>query len=90
MPGTLEPERLWRHEDREKLRSIVYCSAYRLDPCFHIKSADSLPQAQRILLLFRTLKAEVMKTDADHSGRAVWGINRLRPLEHWGRGFEFH
>jgi hypothetical protein len=25
---------------------------------------------------------------ADHSGRAVYGMNRLRLLEHWGRGFE--
>jgi hypothetical protein len=21
---------------------------------------------------------------------AVWGMNSFRPLEHWGRGFEFH
>jgi hypothetical protein len=27
---------------------------------------------------------------ADHNGRAVEGMNRLRPLERWGRGFEFH
>jgi hypothetical protein len=27
---------------------------------------------------------------ADHSGRAVWGINSLRPLERWGCGFESH
>jgi hypothetical protein len=27
---------------------------------------------------------------ADHSGRAVGGINSLRPLEHWDRGFESH
>jgi hypothetical protein len=27
---------------------------------------------------------------ADHSGRAVWGMNCLRPLEHWDRGFESH
>jgi hypothetical protein len=27
---------------------------------------------------------------ADHSDRAVYGMNRLRPLEHWDRGFESH
>jgi hypothetical protein len=27
---------------------------------------------------------------ADHSGRAVYGINCLRSLEHWDRGFEAH
>jgi hypothetical protein len=27
---------------------------------------------------------------ADHSGRAVLGMNRLRPLEHWDRWFEYH
>jgi hypothetical protein len=27
---------------------------------------------------------------ADQSGRAVWGMNRLRPLEHWDRGFGSH
>jgi hypothetical protein len=26
----------------------------------------------------------------DHSGRAVYGMNCLRPLEHWDRGFESH
>jgi hypothetical protein len=25
---------------------------------------------------------------ADHNGRAVWGMNSLRSLEHWDRGFE--
>jgi hypothetical protein len=25
---------------------------------------------------------------ADHSGRTVSRMNYLRPLEHWGRGFE--
>jgi hypothetical protein len=25
---------------------------------------------------------------ADNGGRSVWGMNCLRPLEHWGRGFE--
>jgi hypothetical protein len=27
---------------------------------------------------------------ADQSGRAVLGMNRLRPLEHWDLGFESH
>jgi hypothetical protein len=27
---------------------------------------------------------------ADHSGCAVYGINCLLPLEHWGHGFESH
>jgi hypothetical protein len=27
---------------------------------------------------------------ADHSDRAVLGMNRLRPFEHWDRGFESH
>jgi hypothetical protein len=27
---------------------------------------------------------------ADHSGRAVLDMNCLRPLKHWGRGFESH
>jgi hypothetical protein len=27
---------------------------------------------------------------ADHGGRAVWSMNCLRPLEHWGPGFESH
>jgi hypothetical protein len=27
---------------------------------------------------------------ADHSGRAVWGMNCLRSLESWDRGFEYH
>jgi hypothetical protein len=26
----------------------------------------------------------------DHSGRAVYGMNCLLPLEHWDRGFESH
>jgi hypothetical protein len=25
---------------------------------------------------------------ADHSGRAVYGTNRTRPLKNWDRGFE--
>jgi hypothetical protein len=25
---------------------------------------------------------------ADHGGRAVLGVNRLRSLDHWDRGFE--
>jgi hypothetical protein len=25
-----------------------------------------------------------------HSGRAVWGVNRFRHVEHWDRGFESH
>jgi hypothetical protein len=32
----------------------------------------------------------VIRWRADHSGRAVWGMKCLRPLEHWGRGFESH
>jgi hypothetical protein len=28
-------------------------------------------------------------SDADHSGRAVWSMNRLRSLEHWDHGFEW-
>jgi hypothetical protein len=31
-----------------------------------------------------------MYDEADHSGRAVEGMNRLRLLEHWRRGFESH
>jgi hypothetical protein len=27
---------------------------------------------------------------ANNSGRAVYGTKCLRPLKHWGRGFEFH
>jgi hypothetical protein len=27
---------------------------------------------------------------ADHSGRVVYGMNCLRPLERWDRGFESH
>jgi hypothetical protein len=27
--------------------------------------------------------------NADDSGRAVWGMNCLRSLEHWDRGFEY-
>jgi hypothetical protein len=27
---------------------------------------------------------------ADHRGHAVWGMNSLLSLRHWGRGFEFH
>jgi hypothetical protein len=26
----------------------------------------------------------------DHSGRAVWGMSRLHPLDHWDRGFKSH
>jgi hypothetical protein len=29
-------------------------------------------------------------TFADHSGRAVYGMKCLRPLEHWDWGFESH
>jgi hypothetical protein len=29
-------------------------------------------------------------SSADHSGRAVYGMNRLRPLEQWDRGLESH
>jgi hypothetical protein len=28
--------------------------------------------------------------EAGHSGRAVWGMNFLRSLERWDRGFESH
>jgi hypothetical protein len=28
--------------------------------------------------------------EADHSGRAVYDMNCLHPLEHWDRGFKFH
>jgi hypothetical protein len=31
-----------------------------------------------------------IRTSADNSGRAVLGMNFLRPLERWDRGFEFH
>jgi hypothetical protein len=27
---------------------------------------------------------------ADHTGREVWGMKSLRPLEHWNLGFESH
>jgi hypothetical protein len=30
----------------------------------------------------------VYSSQSDHSGRAVWGMNCLRSLEHWDRGFE--
>jgi hypothetical protein len=30
------------------------------------------------------------RATAGHSGRAVWGMTSLRPLEHWDRGFESH
>jgi hypothetical protein len=33
---------------------------------------------------------EVTIVCADHSGRAVYGMKCLRPLEHWHRGFESH
>jgi hypothetical protein len=26
----------------------------------------------------------------ENVSRAVWGMDRLRPLEHWDRGFESH
>jgi hypothetical protein len=29
-------------------------------------------------------------TFADHSGRALYGMNCLHSLDHWGRGFESH
>jgi hypothetical protein len=32
----------------------------------------------------------IISFKADRSGRAVLGMNRLRPLEHWHRGFESH
>jgi hypothetical protein len=32
----------------------------------------------------------VSNQQADHSGREVLGMNRLRLLEHWDRGFESH
>jgi hypothetical protein len=31
-----------------------------------------------------------MRRIADHSGREVKGMNCLRPLKHWDRGFESH
>jgi hypothetical protein len=31
-----------------------------------------------------------IKNVSDHSGRAVWGTNCLRSLEHWDRGFQSH
>jgi hypothetical protein len=30
------------------------------------------------------------KTTAAQNGRAVEGMNCLRPLEHWNCGFEYH
>jgi hypothetical protein len=39
----------------------------------------------------RTIKASHWtKRRADHSNRAICGMNRLPPLEHWDRGFESH
>jgi hypothetical protein len=36
------------------------------------------------------LMQKVYLNGADHSGRVVYGMNRLRPLERWDRGFETH
>jgi hypothetical protein len=32
----------------------------------------------------------VVYLTADHSSRAIYGMNRLHPLKHWDRGFESH
>jgi hypothetical protein len=31
-----------------------------------------------------------LSLNADHSGRAVWGMNCIRPLKHWGHVFKSH
>jgi hypothetical protein len=53
------------------------------------KSFSQKPQLEE-----NTSKNQTWREDniaiVDHSGRAVWGINCLRFLAHWGRGFETH
>jgi hypothetical protein len=51
----------------------------------HLSTYDSVcPEKLKDILEYHHVEK------ADHSGRVVWGMNYLRPLEHWGHGFESH
>jgi hypothetical protein len=43
-----------------------------------------------VLLFLDWLFNYFMTVSADHGGRSVYGMNCLRQLKCWGRGFEFH
>jgi hypothetical protein len=52
---------------------------------FCIKCGITVPHKS-----FRVNLILVSICSADHSGRAVYGMNYLRPHKHWGRGFKSH
>jgi hypothetical protein len=73
------------------LRRICYTEYFRscLYSCVQGMSCNlygrSVYKCQAIPFIFR-----YNNKTANHSGHAVQDMNRLRPLEHWGRGFESH
>jgi hypothetical protein len=51
---------------------------------FHPCKLCSSNAKGKIIMNYQSIKM----WKADHGGRAVWGMNCLRPLERWDRGFE--
>jgi hypothetical protein len=88
-----------RHYISEQPAASIRTNSEILSLCFWQKSCWSKEISRQITnsgLLssvkspFLLIFTQVTEFSADHSGRAVWGINRLRSLERWDRGFESH
>jgi hypothetical protein len=63
----------WEYETSDgQIRGRNFRSLYKENDLFTAKRLLASPEGPR----------------ADHSGRTVWRMNRLRPHVHWGHGFE--
>jgi hypothetical protein len=54
----------------------------------HNVALATLPVIQQIVSGIASSLIVAALNSAEHSGRAVEGMNCLRPLKHWNRGFD--
>jgi hypothetical protein len=86
-----EPHRLLHIEWYE---ATAVCESCEIIHSTKYRYVDSFDPSRNIYLqnafLFFVFICLRIIWQADHSGRAFWGMNCLRSLEHWDRGFESH
>jgi hypothetical protein len=89
-------------EDGETIHSTT-CT-FRLEPCYTLKMEKQfIPVFNKCIRIYITsqktiilisiryiIYQKIMYIKAEHCGRAVYGMNYLRPLDSWDRKFESH